>query len=137
MVIRLKTVSSTEKPELPGLPTAPHSEFADTQLGDSARAETIASAFKAISHPVRIRILDLLSRQSSPMCVCHIEARFTLSQPTISHHLRLLREAGLVDSERRGTWIYYAVRREGVEPLNSFVKSIICDSGVENHAIPI
>lgn len=137
MVTQLTTPSSTGKPQLPGLPAAPHSEFAGMQIGDTAQAETIASTFKAISHPVRIRILELLSRQSSPMCVCHIEARFTLSQPTISHHLRLLREAGLVDSERRGTWIYYSVRREGVEPLNSFVKSIIRDPGEINHAIPI
>ncbi len=137
MVTQLTIASSTKKPALPNLPKSPVSESAETQFGDNAQTDTIASAFKAMSHPVRIRILDLLSRHASPMCVCHIEARFTLSQPTISHHLRLLRKAGLVDSERRGTWIYYSVRREGVEPLNSFVQSIICDPGEINDAIPI
>lgn len=101
--------------------------FTDTEFADEAREDTLAAAFKAISHPVRMRILELLSRQSNPMCVCHIESRFTLSQPTISHHLRLLRKAGLVNSERRGTWIYYSVRKEGVQPLHSFMTSIIHD----------
>lgn len=101
--------------------------FTDTEFADKAREDTLAAAFKAISHPVRMRILEILSRQSDPMCVCHIESRFTLSQPTISHHLRLLRKARLVNSERRGTWIYYSVRKEGVQPLHSFMTSIIRD----------
>ena len=133
METQLTTVSSSKGHEVPDPLTVPGSEFTDTVLGDVTNAETIALAFKAISHPVRIRILELLSRQSSPMCVCHIESRFTLSQPTISHHLRLLRKAGLVNNERRGTWIYYSVRKEGVEPLNSFVTSINCDIGETTH----
>jgi ArsR family transcriptional regulator len=51
------------------------------------------------------------------MCVCEIEPRFDLSQPTISHHLRLLREAGVVTSERRGTWVYYALDRERLDAI--------------------
>ena len=137
METRFSTVSSSKGPEVPGLFTVPGSEISEVEYGGGSNAETIAFAFKAISHPVRIRILELLSRQSSPMCVCHIESRFTLSQPTISHHLRLLRKAGLVNSERRGTWIYYSVRKEGVEPLNSFVTSIICDSGETTHVSSI
>lgn len=105
----------------------PFKGFPDIEFADEAREDSLAAAFKAISHPVRMRILEILSRQSDPMCVCHIESRFTLSQPTISHHLRLLRKAGLVNSERRGTWIYYSVRKEGVQPLYSFMTSIICD----------
>lgn len=100
----------------------PNQEFAD-----EAREDALAAAFKAIGHPVRLRILRKLSCQPDPLCVCHIESRFTLSQPTISHHLRLLRKAGLVNSERRGTWIYYSVRREGVGPLYTFMTSIVCD----------
>lgn len=100
----------------------PEMEFADEESEDA-----LAAAFKAISHPVRLRILQILSCQPDPMCVCHIESQFTLSQPTISHHLRLLRKAGLVNSERRGTWIYYSVRREGVGPLYTFISSIVCD----------
>ena len=106
---------------------APFKGFPDTEFADVAREDALAAAFKAISHPVRLRILEILSSQSDPMCVCHIESRFTLSQPTISHHLRLLRKAGLVNSERRGTWIYYSVRKEGVGSLHAFMTSIICD----------
>ena len=134
METQLSTVSSSQGPEYPGRLTAPGSKITEVERDDDTNAETIALAFKAISHPIRISILDLLSRQPTPMCVCHIESRFTLSQPTISHHLRLLRKAGLVNSERRGTWIYYSVRREGVEPLNSFVTSIIYKLGENTRA---
>ncbi|MXY92473.1 MAG: helix-turn-helix transcriptional regulator [Caldilineaceae bacterium SB0670_bin_27] len=105
----------------------PFKGFPDTEFANEAREDALAAAFKAIGHPVRLQILEILSCQSDPMCVCHIESRFTLSQPTISHHLRLLRKAGLVNSERRGTWIYYSVRREGVGPLYTFMNSIVCD----------
>ena len=134
METQLSAVSRSKGPELPGLVTVPGSKSSEVQRDGDTNAETIAFAFKAISHPVRISILELLSRQPTPMCVCHIESRFTLSQPTISHHLRLLRKAGLVNSERRGTWIYYSVRKEGVEPLNSFVTSIICKLGEDSRA---
>ena len=126
---QLATASSPEAPELSGLATVQVRGFSVEENCNEKPTDNIASAFKAIGHPVRIRIMDLLSRQPEPMCVCHIESRFTLSQPTISHHLRLLRKAGLVNSERRGTWIYYSVRKEGVGPLNSFVTSIICKLG--------
>ncbi len=134
METQLSTVSSSKGPEYPGRLTAPGSKISEVEPDGDTNAETIALAFKAVSHPVRVSILELLSRQSKPMCVCHIESRFTLSQPTISHHLRLLRKAGLVNSERRGTWIYYSVRKEGVEPLNSFVTSIIYKLGENTRA---
>lgn len=66
-----------------------------------------AAAFKALGDPTRLEMIDLLARADGPLCVCDIEARFDLSQPTISHHLRLLRKAGLVEAERRGTWMHY------------------------------
>lgn len=99
------------------------------EVADDAESHCLAAAFKAVGHPVRLQILELLSRQPSPMCVCHIESRFTLSQPTISHHLRLLRKAGLVNSERRGTWIYYSAAKAGIGPLHAFLSSIIHDHG--------
>lgn len=114
----------------------PSKGFSDAESSDGVREDTLADAFKAISHPVRMGILELLSCQSVPMCVCHIESRFTLSQPTISHHLRLLRKAGLVNSVRRGTWIYYSVRKEGVQPLHSFMTSLIRNKGESVHASP-
>lgn len=134
---QLATASSPEAPELSGLATVQVRGFSVEENCNEKPTDNIASAFKAIGHPVRIRIMDLLSRQPDPMCVCHIESRFTLSQPTISHHLRLLRKAGLVTSQRRGTWVYYAVSKEGVAPLKSFMNSITHEPGQETHASTI
>ncbi len=90
----------------------------------SAQAIDLAAAFKAIGHPVRLQILDLLSRGAGELCVCDVEGCFTLSQPTISHHLRILREAGLVGVEQRGLWAYYFVRHAQLESLRSFLGSL-------------
>ena len=110
------------------IPDPSHSTAAD-EFVSSATAGQLAAAFKAVGHPVRLQILELLALQSDPVCVCNIESRFSLSQPTISHHLRVLRKAGLVTSERRGTWIYYAVSEEGIGPISSFLRSLTYHSG--------
>jgi ArsR family transcriptional regulator len=76
-------------------------------LGESQAAE-LAAMFKALGDPVRLRLLSLIaSHPGGEACVCEISATFDVSQPTISHHLKLLRSAGLLDCERRGTWVYY------------------------------
>ena len=137
MTPQLSTPNSPEAPELSGLATVQERGFSGVKNCNETPTDAIASAFKAIGHPVRIRILDLLSRQPDPMCVCHIESRFTLSQPTISHHLRLLRKAGLVTSRRRGTWVYYALSKEGIAPLKLFMNLITHDSGEETHVSTI
>ena len=73
-------------------------------------AKALATSFKALSDPVRLRLLSLIaSFDGGEACVCDLTDPFDVSQPTISHHLRVLREAGLIDSERRGTWVYYWV----------------------------
>ncbi|SDH22744.1 ArsR family transcriptional regulator [Rhodococcus triatomae] len=70
----------------------------------------LATAFKALGDPVRLRLLSLVaSHEGGEACVCDISGSFDLSQPTISHHLKILREAGVLDCERRGTWVYYRV----------------------------
>ena len=74
-------------------------------------AQALAALLRALGDPTRLAIAAMLRREDEPLCVCHIEARFALSQPTISHHLRVLRDAGLATSERRGTWVYYALDR--------------------------
>ncbi len=125
---RLRDVS------VPELSEEPVSESSAKRNATDAATVLLAAAFKAVGHPVRLKILDLLSLQSGPMCVCHIESNFALSQPTISHHLRLLRRAELVLSERRGTWVYYSVNREGVTALKSFLKSITLVPGEQDHA---
>jgi ArsR family transcriptional regulator len=74
----------------------------------TANAADLARAFKALGDPVRLRVLSLIAaRSGGEVCVCEITDAFELTGPTISHHLRVLREAGLVDSQRRGTWVYY------------------------------
>ncbi len=73
-------------------------------------AGELARMFKALGDPVRLRLLSLVANgPSGEACVCDLTAPFELSQPTISHHLRVLREAGLLDCERRGTWVYYRI----------------------------
>ena len=75
---------------------------------DEASAARMAQVFKALGDPVRIRLVSLIgARQGGEGCVCDLTAAFDLTQPTISHHLKVLREAGIIDSERRGTWVYY------------------------------
>ena len=103
-------------------------EISDAEFDDDDRARALAAVLKAIGHPVRMRILELLTRQEGSVCVCDIEAQFALTQPTISHHLRVLRKAGLVDSERKGTWIYYTDRAEGVGPLRAYLDQLFLSS---------
>ena len=74
-------------------------------------AERLARVFRALGDPNRLRLLSAIaSREGGEVCVCDLTEPFDLSQPTISHHLRVLREAGLVASERRGTWVYYSLK---------------------------
>ncbi|MEU6964063.1 ArsR/SmtB family transcription factor [Streptomyces chrestomyceticus] len=75
---------------------------------DDEQAVELAKVFKALGDPVRLRLLSLIaSRSGGEVCVCDLTPAFDLSQPTISHHLKLLRQAGLIDCERRGTWVHY------------------------------
>jgi len=67
----------------------------------------LARAFKALGDPVRLRLLSLITSAPDEVCVCDLTSAFELTGPTISHHLKVLRGAGLVDCERRGTWVYY------------------------------
>jgi ArsR family transcriptional regulator len=91
----------------------------------SADAIAIVDQLKAVAHPVRWRMLELMSMQDDGMCVCDLEAQFDLSQPTISHHLRLMREAGIVVTDQRGTWIYYSVAPEAMQQLASTFAQMI------------
>jgi ArsR family transcriptional regulator, arsenate/arsenite/antimonite-responsive transcriptional repressor len=77
---------------------------------DTAAAAGLAQVFRALGDPVRLRLVSLIgARQGGEICVCDLTSAFDLTQPTISHHLKVLREAGLIDCERRGTWVYYRV----------------------------
>src|SRR5919106_665376 len=82
----------------------------------AAEAELLAACFKALADPTRVAIVNRLAG-ADEVCVCDLVESFELSQPTISHHLRLLRDAGLVESERRGTWAYYRLVPEAIDGL--------------------
>ena len=79
-------------------------------------AAALASRFKALADPARVAIVNRLAA-ADEVCVCDLNAALELSQPTVSHHLRVLREAGLVESTRRGTWAFYRLVPEAVEQL--------------------
>ncbi|MBQ1027707.1 helix-turn-helix transcriptional regulator [Micromonospora sp. C95] len=81
-------------------------------------AVLLAPAFKALGDPVRLQLMSMIaSAEGGEVCVCDLTPAFDLTGPTISHHLRTLREAGLVDSERRGTWVYYRPRPQVLRQL--------------------
>lgn len=88
---------------------------------EESDAAMVAERFKALADPTRVRLLNLLIRNQE-LCVCDLNAYFDLSQPTISHHLGLLRKAGLVDSDVRGRWAYYKVNRQAVAELGSILE---------------
>ncbi|MET9584099.1 metalloregulator ArsR/SmtB family transcription factor [Streptomyces sp. NPDC006539] len=84
----------------------------------------LARMFKALSDPVRLRLLSLIaSHEGGEACVCDLTGPFDVSQPTISHHLKVLREAGLVGSERRATWVYYWVLPTALARLSSLLQT--------------
>jgi ArsR family transcriptional regulator len=83
-----------------------------------AERDQIAARFKALADPTRVAIINSLSA-ADEVCVCHMTEAFELSQPTISHHLRILREAGLVESSRRGTWAYYRLVPNAIADLRA------------------
>jgi ArsR family transcriptional regulator len=113
------------KHELPVLDLAAAccTPMAREPLGE-AEAVELARMFKALSDPVRLRLLSLIaSHEGGEACVCDLTGPFDVSQPTISHHLKVLREAGLVGSERRGTWVYYWVLPVALNRLSTLLEA--------------
>src|SRR5690349_21788499 len=89
---------------------------------DAEAAERIAPLLKAIADPVRLRLLSLVAaHDGGEACVCDLNDAFDLSQPTISHHLKVLHESGLLDRSKRGVWVYYRVRREALADLGALL----------------
>jgi ArsR family transcriptional regulator len=85
---------------------------------DAEAAEDLAAALKAIADPARLRLLSLIQAQPEhEACVCHLTEPLGLSQPTVSHHLKVLLRAGLVEREQRGSWAYFRVREEPLAAL--------------------
>ena len=87
-----------------------------------AQAEQVAPLLKALADPVRLRLMSLVaSRPGGEACVCDLNEAFDLSQPTISHHLKVLHEAGLVDRDKRGVWVYYRARPQALAALGALI----------------
>ena len=91
------------------------------QLTPSARAD-LAERFKALADPARVHIVNRLAAEGE-LCVCVLTDELKLSQPTVSHHLKVLRKAGLIEGEKRGTWSYYCLRSEAIEELRAALGS--------------
>jgi ArsR family transcriptional regulator, arsenate/arsenite/antimonite-responsive transcriptional repressor len=89
---------------------------------DADDAEQLASALKVLADPARLRLLSLIQAQPGhEACVCHLTEPVGLSQPTVSHHLKVLLQAGLVEREQRGSWAYFRVREEPLAALRSLL----------------
>jgi len=84
-------------------------------------AGTLAQAFKALGDPIRLQLVDVLRKHAGKVCVCELVPLFELSQPTVSHHLKKLRDAGIVGAERQGLWAYYYVEPEALEELSGWL----------------
>ena len=92
-------------------------------VGEAAAAG-LAQVFRALGDPVRLRLVSLIgAHQGGEACVCDLTAAFDLTQPTISHHLKVLREAGIIGSERRGTWVYYRLVLAALERMAALLAS--------------
>ena len=85
------------------------------------QAESMARVAKALGDPIRMQLVDVLRRHAGKVCVCELVPLFDLSQPTVSHHLKVLRQAGIVGSERRGLWAYYYVNPDALKELSAWL----------------
>jgi ArsR family transcriptional regulator len=112
-------------------------EIVDRQLGERccdinarptrsyAEATKLATELEQLANPVRLQLLDVLTRNEGRVCVCDLEAAVPVKQPTVSHHLRLLREAGLIESEKVGQWVYYRIKRDEARALRERVQNLL------------
>jgi ArsR family transcriptional regulator, arsenate/arsenite/antimonite-responsive transcriptional repressor len=105
--------------ELPVLCCAP---LAQARLSPDEAGAT-AALFKALGDPTRVQIVNLLANADDPVCVCDMNERFDLSQPTMSHHLKKLVAAGLLKREQRGTWAYYSIQEDALQRLADVVRA--------------
>jgi ArsR family transcriptional regulator len=86
----------------------------------SSEAERLASAFKVLGDPARLRMLSLIAAcEEGEMCVCDLTTPLGVGQPTVSHHLKVLHDAGFLRREKRGTWVYYAIERGALDVLRA------------------
>jgi ArsR family transcriptional regulator, arsenate/arsenite/antimonite-responsive transcriptional repressor len=116
MAVDLELAPKQKRP--PGQPCCEPVVYPDV---DRDRAARMAEVAKALADPIRLQLVDVLRKHAGKVCVCELVPLFDVSQPTLSHHLKKLRDAGLVDSERRGLWAYYYVIPDGMDDLASWL----------------
>jgi ArsR family transcriptional regulator len=116
MSVDLKLAPKQKRPA--GEPCCEPVAYPDIERADAERMATVA---KALGEPVRMQLVDVLRRHAGEVCVCELVPLFDLSQPTVSHHLKVLREAGIVASERQGLWAYYYVVPDALEELSAWL----------------
>ncbi len=92
--------------------------YPDVERGEALRMAVVA---KALGDPVRLQLIDVLRRHAGKVCVCELVPLFEIGQPTLSHHLKKLREAGIVGSERQGLWAYYYVIPDALKELSAWL----------------
>ena len=89
---------------------------------DTDAAQRLATVARALGDPVRVQLVDVLRKHAGKVCVCELVPLFDLSQPTVSHHLKVLRGAGIVASERQGLWAYYYVLPGALEEISAWLR---------------
>src|SRR5665213_3044189 len=89
---------------------------------DPQHAARLAEVAKALGDPIRLQLVDVLRKHAGKVCVCELVPLFDIEQPTLSHHLKKLRAAGIVDSERQGLWAYYYVLPEALDELSAWLQ---------------
>ena len=102
----------------PGEPCCEPLARPDIDAGTAARLAAVA---KALSDPIRVQLVDVLRRHAGEVCVCELQPLFDVSQPTLSHHLKKLRDAEIVGVERRGLWAFYYVKPDALEVLDRWL----------------
>ena len=117
MNVDLKLTPKQKRPA--GSPCCEPVVYPDVERAEAVRMATVA---KALGDPIRVQLVDVLRRHAGKVCVCELVPLFDLSQPTVSHHLKVLREAGIVDSERQGLWAYYYVVPDALLELSAWLK---------------
>ncbi len=121
MTASVPTIEIEPQAETGGVCCAP----AAAPVITDAEATEFAGWFKALADPTRIQILNLLAQSEEPVCVCEITPRFQIGQPTISHHLKILRDTRFVHAERRGTFMYYRLNRACIQEFPEAARRIL------------
>jgi ArsR family transcriptional regulator len=116
MTVDLELAPKTKRPA--GEPCCEPVVYPDVER---EQAQRIAAVAKALGDPIRLQLVDVLRKHAGKVCVCELVPLFDLSQPTVSHHLKVLRDAGLVASERQGLWAYYYVIPKSLKEFSAWL----------------